>query len=195
MELYNIPKEIKNDLENIPDQQETLDENLHLSASIIDQNTQLTFESKVKGLAAYVENTKAYIKALKEHEESIANRRKSLERKVLFWKDWLRENMLALGINKISSPFMNISCFKTGMKKVDAEVNAETGESLLPKKFIKKLIKTIYYVDKEAIKHVSLQNPMVDKQTGEFLGYKSPKGSKVTDVWAIRISTGKKNEN
>lgn len=66
-------------------------------------------EEKGKNVAAFSQNIEAEITAMKEAEKKIALRRKTLERKVEWMKNYLRENMERCGITKIECPEFRVT--------------------------------------------------------------------------------------
>jgi hypothetical protein len=61
-------------------------------------------EEKGRAIAALVQNHQAEIAAMKEAEERIAKRRKQAQKSIDWFLTYLRDNMVALGIQEISCP-------------------------------------------------------------------------------------------
>jgi DNA-binding transcriptional MocR family regulator len=99
MKLYEIAKSYS-DFLSIADSEEfdpqTVADTLEAIAGEI--------EEKGRNVAAFHQNMEADIKAMKEAEARIAARRKTLEKKRDWLKDYLRENMERCGISKIECP-------------------------------------------------------------------------------------------
>lgn len=86
----------------------------------------------------------AVAEAIKEAEEAMAKRRKSLENRVRWMKNYLKENMEHTGISKIECPF-----FKLSVQNNPAAVNV-TNENAIPEQFKEQVI--TWKINKPAIK-------------------------------------------
>ena len=72
------------------------------------------FENKAVNVVKYFANLDAEAKMIKEAEQQMATRRKAIENRSQQLKDYLRFNMEATGITKISCPFFQVSLSKAG---------------------------------------------------------------------------------
>lgn len=72
----------------------------------------LEIEDKGRNVAAYTQNLEASINAMKEAEKRMADRRKALERKAEWMKNYLRSNMERCGITKIECPEFKVTLGK-----------------------------------------------------------------------------------
>ena len=102
------------------------------------------FENKAVNVVKYFANLDAEAKMIKEAEVQMATRRKAIENRSQQLKDYLRFNMEATGITKISCPFFQASLSKAADKVVIAS------EADLPEAFIR--TKITKEPDKIAIK-------------------------------------------
>ena len=100
MKLYEIAKEYEGALNALSEMDLTLevveDTLSAIKGEVVD---------KGRAVGAYILNLEADIGTLKEHESRIAARRKSLETRLNWLREYLRENMEKCGIKKIESPF------------------------------------------------------------------------------------------
>jgi hypothetical protein len=101
-------------------------------------------EDKVVNVAKFLRNMEAAAEAIKTAEADMAKRRKALESRVKWLKNYLKGNMEACGISKIECPY-----FKIAVQKNPAAVNI-LDEDAIPEQFKEKVI--IWKIDKAAIK-------------------------------------------
>jgi DNA mismatch repair ATPase MutS len=73
------------------------------------QSIQEVIEDKAENIAKLVKNLSADIDALKSEEKRLADRRKVLENKVDWLKQYLKEQMEVAGIDKVKRPTLNVS--------------------------------------------------------------------------------------
>lgn len=66
-------------------------------------------EEKVEKTAFLIRNLEADVKAIKEEEKRLADRRKALEKKIENIKDYLREQLELAGIDKVKRPTITVS--------------------------------------------------------------------------------------
>ena len=101
---------------------------------------------KEKGLAvaAYIRNHDADVDALKTEEQRLATRRKQLESRMEWLREYLLKNMVRCGISEIKSPYFTI---KT--KKCPPSVKV-LNDADLPQQYIR--VKEQISVDKSKIK-------------------------------------------
>jgi len=112
---------------------------------VADTLESITAEIQEKGrnVAAYSQNIDADIQAMKEAEQRIVSRRKTLERKLEWMKDYLRNNMERCGISKIECPEFKVSLSKP------SEICEVYDEDALPPDYV--VTKTTKAPDKKLI--------------------------------------------
>lgn len=101
-------------------------------------------EDKAVNVTKFLRNMEAVADAIKEAEESMAKRRKALENRVKWMKDYLKNNMEYSGISKIECPF-----FKLSIQKNPTAVNI-FDEAAIPEQFKEQVISC--KINKTAIK-------------------------------------------
>ena len=101
-------------------------------------------EDKAVNVAKFLRNMEATAMAIKAAEESMEKRRKALEARVKWMKDYLKSNMEHTGISKIECPY-----FKLSIQKNPAAVNV-TDENAIPKQYKEEVI--TWKLNKPAIK-------------------------------------------
>lgn len=127
MQLYKLADEYQqalNDLHSMDDlTPEIIEDSL---AGMVGE-----IEDKSKAVAAFTLNIDAQISMLKEHEANISAKRKALEKRRDWMRDYLRENMERCGISKIESPYFNITLTKPRKQVVIDD------ESKLPRDYMR----------------------------------------------------------
>lgn len=101
-------------------------------------------QEKAVNVAKFMRNLEAYAEAVKAAEEQMARRRKAIENRAKWIRDYLKANMEACGITKIDSPWFCLS-----IQKNPAAVDI-VDEAAIPDEF-KQNIVTVK-IDKAAIK-------------------------------------------
>ncbi|KWR82518.1 siphovirus Gp157 family protein [Pseudomonas sp. PI1] len=101
------------------------------------------FEEKGKALAVIVLNMDTDVEALDKEIERLTERKRAIKNRQESLKDYLRENMEAAGIKKISCPLFSITCAE------GREIAVVDDESLLPDEFMR--VKTDVAPDKAEI--------------------------------------------
>lgn len=101
-------------------------------------------EDKAINVAKFLRNMETAAEAIKAAEADMARRRKTLESRVKWLKDYLKGNMEDCGISKIECPY-----FKIAIQKNPAAVNI-MDESAIPGQFKEQVI--TWKIDKTAIK-------------------------------------------
>ena len=101
-------------------------------------------EDKAINVAKFLCNMEAIAEAIKAAEEAMAKRRKALENRVKWMKDYLKSNMEHTGISKIECPY-----FKLSVQNNPAAVNI-IDEEAVPVQFKVQVI--TWKIDKPAIK-------------------------------------------
>ena len=144
--LYEIKSEYVQALEQLTD----LDDE-----AVVDTLDALKGELEVKAtsVAAYTLSLDATVKAMKEAEKRMADRRKSLENKMARIKEYIKDSMEDARIFKIETPEMKLSISKNPAK---VEV---IDEELVPDEY--KNEKVTVVLDKKKLK-AALNNDGVD---------------------------------
>jgi len=101
-------------------------------------------EDKAVNVAKFLRNMETAAEAIKAAEAEMAKRRKALESRVKWLKDYLKGNMEACGISKIECPY-----FKIAIQKNPATVNI-LDENAIPDQFKEQVI--TWKINKAAIK-------------------------------------------
>ena len=102
--LYELTEQYRRDLEYI--QNSDLDEQQALELL---ETMQGAIQDKAKNVAMVIRNMETTAEAIKAAEDEMASRRKSIERKMDWMKNYLLQNMERTGITKIESPYFVIS--------------------------------------------------------------------------------------
>ncbi len=102
-------------------------------------------EDKAINVAMFLKNMEATAEAIKNAEAEMARRRKALENRVQWFKDYLKGSMLQTGISKIECPY-----FKLSIQNNPAAVNI-FDEDAIPLAFKEQV--TSWKIDKAAIKN------------------------------------------
>ena len=142
MSLYEIDSRIREILDSIYD---AADENGEVGEIDLTELTELQEARQVKleNIALYVKNLAVEASAIKEEENTLADRRKRLERKCERLKGILINAMKEDGNKKITSPR-----FEAVLR--DSKKTEITDESLIPEEYLN--IKVTKTPDKTAIK-------------------------------------------
>ena len=102
-------------------------------------------ETKAINVTKFMRNMEATANAIKEAETQMAKRRKALENRIKWMKDYLKGSMEHTGITKIECPY-----FKLSIQKNPASVSI-TNEESIPEQFKEQVIS--WKIDKTAIKN------------------------------------------
>lgn len=102
--LYELAAQYQRDLEYI--QNSDIDEN---QAAELMGMMQGTIQEKAKNIAAVIRNMETTVDAIAAAEKEMAARRKAIERKTEWMKNYLLQNMERTGISKIESPYFVIA--------------------------------------------------------------------------------------
>lgn len=148
MKLYEITEEYQKVFETISESgefdQETIDNTLSPIAK--------TFDDKAKNVVSYIKNVEQEIVALQNHRENIDSRIKLYKKEFENYKNYLKDNMIKMNINKISCPFFDIFVKDTTPSLIkDEELN-------IPSEYL--TIKTEVIVDNERLKR-DIKNGLV----------------------------------
>lgn len=104
-------------------------------------------EVKATNYGMVIRNIQATAEAIKAAEEQMAERRKTLERRVDWLKHQLKTNLELAGINRIESPHFVITVQKNSVESVEIDELA-----LLPSEYWRQLPPPPPEVDRTAIK-------------------------------------------
>lgn len=121
--LYELAAQYRQDLEHL--QNSDIDEE---QAIQLLETLQGNIQEKAKNVAMVIRNMETTADAIAEAEKAMYARRKSIERKIEWMKDYLLNNMEATGITKIESPYFVISLRNNAESLIvepDAEIPAE----------------------------------------------------------------------
>lgn len=102
--LYELAAQYQRDLEYI--QNSDIDE--QQAAQLLDA-MQGAIQDKANNIAMVIRNMETTTEAIASAEKQMADRRKSIERKIEWLKNYLLQNMERTGINKIESPYFVIA--------------------------------------------------------------------------------------
>ena len=144
MTLYDITQQYQQVIDNLPVDSET-GEILDISALLAVQDTA---QNKLENMAVWVKNMNAEKAAIKAEEETLAKRRKSLERKADSVKRSISLFMQDIGMPKLSTPRAALS-FRTSTETVVDEAFAAWAAANAPE-LIREVVATS--PDKTAIK-------------------------------------------
>ena len=136
MKLYEVTKDIEEMLEK------TEPDDDYFSDTI--ESLQMAWEEKAGGVSAYIGNLEATVTAIKNAEKNMADRRKSILKKVESLKKYLMDNMDRLNIDKIETEY-----FVTKIKKNPPKVVINNEEEV-PEDFWDKQVKWV--INKTKIK-------------------------------------------
>ena len=132
--LYQIRQEIE------AFEYEIDEETGELLNALVWDELNMAYEEKVENIACYIKNLASDVLAFKAEEESIAKRRRSMEKKIDYLKKLLSNNM---GGEKFSTA----KCAVSFRKSESVEVS---DVALVPAEWLR--VKTTYEADKTAIK-------------------------------------------
>lgn len=134
----------------------------------IGEEIALELQKKSASIIGYIRNTELLIEAMKSEEKRISDTRKKGEAKLDKFKQYVKENMEKLGLDKIPTELGSLSIAKNPMS-VEVE-----DENEIPKEF--KNEKITISIDKTAIKNHF-------KETGEIV----PGTRIIDDKMSLRI--------
>ena len=141
MNLYKIKNEYLTVFEN------SFDESGEVNIEELERLNKLGEEFTAKGLAvaSFIKNIEAEKNAITEAKKQMQSREIALSKKIEFFREYLKENMTACSIEKISCPYFEIK-----IKKCPAAVFIED-ENLIDDKY--KKVKITFDFDKISIKN------------------------------------------
>lgn len=161
--LYNITNKFV-DLMNKAEEGELTEQEYNQ----LGEELTLELQNKSSNIIAYVRNSELLIEAMKTEEKRLADIRKMGEAKLDKFKQYVKENMEKLGLDKIPTELGSLSIAKNPMS-VEVE-----NENEIPKEF--KNEKITISIDKTAIKNHF-------KETGEIV----PGARIIDDKTSLRI--------
>lgn len=147
--LYNITNKFV-DLMNKAEEGELTEEEYNK----LGEELALELQNKSSNIIGYVRNSELLIEAMKAEEKRISDMRKAGEIKIEKFKQYVKDNMERLGLDKIPTELGTLSIAKNPMS---VEIEDETA---VPEEF-KTIVQTVK-VDKTAIKNHF-------KETGEVV--------------------------
>lgn len=140
MKLYELEQNYLNLLDLLEDEN-VPPEMVHAALKEVEGN----IENKAENITKLIKNTEADIKALKEEEQKLSIKRKSLENKKVSLKMYLESTLKAIGKQKIKGGIFTLSLQKNPPKLIIENLNA------IPDKYIDEEV--TYFPDKEKIKN------------------------------------------
>lgn len=141
LSLYDISKDYLQALDAFTDP----DADIPLDAAIDTlEGIEGQLQDKAVNVAKFMQNLDATAKAIREAEQQMAKRRKAIENRAQWLRDYLKLNMEAAGITKIESPW-----FRLAIQKNPDAVEI-TDEALVPDIFKTEVVTV--KIDKPAIK-------------------------------------------
>jgi hypothetical protein len=139
--LYQLSDSYRQALEALTDP------DAHLPAEAVNDTLEALageLEDKAVNVAKFLRNMETTAEAIKAAEADMAKRRKALENRVQWLKDYLKNNMEHSGITAIESPYFKLS-IQSNPPAVDV-----FDENLVPAEFKEPVVN--WKVDKTAIK-------------------------------------------
>ena len=139
MNLYEISAEYKSSIAKISD--------LDLPEDVIADTLEAMtgdFDNKAIALVSYFKNLEVDAKAIKEAEQAMANRRKSIESHIKRLKEYLLVNMQSTGITAVDCPYFSIK-LQNNPKAVNI-----INEALIPTEYVTEVV--TLKINKAAIK-------------------------------------------
>ena len=141
LSLYEISQNYREALEVLTDP------DLDMPAEVIAdtlEGLQGTLEDKAVNVAKFFRNLESVANSIKQAEERMGQRRKTIEARATWMKTYLKSNMEACGIQKIESPW-----FTMAIQQNPAAVDV-FDEDAIPDQFVE--IVTTRKIDKASIK-------------------------------------------
>lgn len=102
--LYELSQNYKN-LEELLDNPDIAEEVIKEALSELDEE----WETKAENLAKLIKSLDVDVKGLKEEEQRLASRRKSLENRIANLKTYIEDNMKAVGKDKIKGKVFTLA--------------------------------------------------------------------------------------
>ena len=149
MRLYEITQDIAELEELINNEELTEDEVIEVKTMI-----ESVLNEKAEQIAYVIKNKESDIKAIKEEEKRLKEKRKSVEKSAERLKAYVLENLLMLDKKKIKTSVGDIAIRKSQAVEVSTDVN------VLDDRF--KRVKTTVEADKTALKEAIKSGEVVD---------------------------------
>lgn len=131
--LYEITESYRQALEIFTDPEQDFDPKMVADTL---EGLEGTLEAKATNVAAFFQNLEVTVNAIREAEKRMAQRRKSIEKRVESLRQYLQYNMEACGITKIESPLFSISLRKSPPSVVIDD------EQSLPPDYVEQVVTT-----------------------------------------------------
>jgi len=125
--LYDIAEQYK----NIQEMVDSDDENMLVAIADTLEGIEAEFQEKAQAVVSTAFNIESGIDAIDAHIKRLQERKKTIQAKSEWLRDYLKRNMELTGINKIECPLFTITLSKAPQQ---AEI---TDESLLPDDYVK----------------------------------------------------------
>lgn len=138
MRLYDIAQQF-NEIQKLAESDESMIEAVRDTMEGIEAD----FQEKAQAVVAVAFNMESDIAAIDEQIKRLSERKKAIQNRTEWLRNYLRENMAATGINKISCPLFSITLSAPSKQ---CEI---TDESLLPDDYV--TVKTVISPDKRKI--------------------------------------------
>jgi len=139
MKLYEIAYQYK----SIQEMADSDDENMMVAIADTMEGIEADFQEKAQAIVATAFNVESDIDAIDAQIMRLQNKKKTIQSKSEWLRDYLKRNMQATGINKITCPLFSITLSAPG------RVVEITNEGLLPDEYVK--VKTTVSPDKVSI--------------------------------------------
>lgn len=149
MRLYEITQDIA-ELEELINNEELTEDEVTEVKSMIES----VLNEKAEQIAYVIKNKESDIKAIKEEEKRLKEKRKSVEKSAERLKSYVLENLLTLDKKKIKTSVGDIAIRKSQAVEVSTDVN------VLDDRF--KRVKTTVEADKAALKEAIKSGEVVD---------------------------------
>jgi len=139
MKLYEIAEQYK----SIQEMADSDDENMMVAIADTMEGIEADFQEKAQAIVATAFNVESDIDAIDAQIKRLQNKKKTIQSKSEWLRDYLKRNMEATGINKITCPLFSITLSAPG------RVVEITNEGILPDEYVS--VKTMIAPDKRAI--------------------------------------------
>lgn len=149
MRLYEITQDIA-ELEELINNEELTEDEVTEVKSMIES----VLNEKAEQIAYVIKNKESDIKAIKEEEKRLKEKRKSVEKSAERLKSYVLENLLMLDKKKIKTSVGDIAIRRSQAVEVSTDVN------VLDDRF--KRVKTTVEADKTALKEAIKSGEVVD---------------------------------
>ena len=149
MRLYEITQDIA-ELEELINNEELSEEEITEVKTMIES----ALNEKAEQIAYVIKNKESDIKAIKEEEKRLKEKRQSVEKSAERLKSYVLENLLMLDKKKIKTTVGDIAIRKSQAVEISTDVNA------LDDKF--KRVKTTVEADKKALKEAIKSGELIN---------------------------------